>query len=228
MSKVDVYDLGGKKVEEIELPSEIFEVDVNEKLVAQAVRVYLAKARQGTRLVKTRGEVVGSRRKIWRQKGTGRARHGDRYAPIFVGGGIAHGPKAKDFSLKLNKKMRKKALRCSLSAKFAEGKVKIVVGIEKLTGKTSQMAEVLGNLGLFKKGKRVEEKILLVLAKNRDKVIRGGRNIENLKICQVRLINCYEVLANRWLVLEKESVGVLKETFLGGEKKEKGGRLIWK
>ena len=104
---VDVYDTRGKVVEKMHLPKDIFGVDVNQQLIAQAVRVYLANKRQGTVSTKTRGEVTGSTRKIYRQKGTGRARHGSIRAPIFVHGGLVFGPKPRDYSMKFPKKMRK-------------------------------------------------------------------------------------------------------------------------
>lgn len=221
MKKISVYDLKGKEVAKILLPKEIFGEKVNEKLISQAVRVFLANQRQGTRKVKTRGEVVGSRRKIWRQKGTGRARHGDRYAPIFVGGGIAHGPRQKDYSLRLNKKARKRALFSALSAKLNEDKIKVVKGISSLGNKTKEMVEFLENLKLLGKNKKLDEKVLMVLTKREENIIRAGGNIGKLKMMEAEMINCYEVLKREWLVLDKEAVKVLKERFLSEKKKGK-------
>src|SRR3989338_1504391 len=151
--KLSVYDLKGKSVGKINLPKEIFGVKVNDKLMAQAVRVYLANQRQGTVSTKTRGEVKGSSRKIYRQKGTGRARHGSIRAPIFVKGGLVFGPKPRDFGLSLPKKMKKAALFAALSAKLRDGEVKVVQGFEKLPAKTKNVAESLSKMGEY--GRRV-------------------------------------------------------------------------
>jgi len=126
--KVEVIDTVGKVVETMELPKELFGAKINSVLMAQAVRVYLANQRLGTASTKTRGEVDGSTRKIYRQKGTGRARHGGIRAPIFVKGGIAHGPKPRDYSLLLSKNMRIAALRSALSAKVKAGEVAVIAG----------------------------------------------------------------------------------------------------
>src|SRR5579885_383385 len=133
---IDVYGIDRKVSGKVSLPHVIFGEKVNKQLLAQAVRVYLANKRQGTVSTKTRGEVDGSTRKIYRQKGTGRARHGSVRAPIFVHGGVVHGPKPRDYSLNLPKKMRRKALFSALSAKLQDGQIKVVAGFEKLEPKT--------------------------------------------------------------------------------------------
>src|SRR3989338_5152877 len=126
-----VFDTKGALKKTIDLPKEIFGVQENNILLAQAVRVYLANQRQGTVSTKTRGEVAGSTRKIYRQKGTGRARHGSIRAPIFVHGGLVFGPKPRDYSMKFPKKMRKAALASALSSKVNDAQVKVVDGLEK-------------------------------------------------------------------------------------------------
>lgn len=218
--RIDVLDINGKKADKVDLPDEIFAASINENLMAQAVRVYLANQRQGTASVKTRSEVVGSRRKIWRQKGTGRARHGDRYAPIFVGGGVAHGPKPKNWSLKMTKKMRRLALFSALTSKVKEGKVLVVQGLDKIEPKTRKMLEVLTNLKLKTKNTKLREKTLLVLPKKLERVIRAGRNIPNLGLVQANLLNTYQVLNWEKLVVMKPSIKVLKDTFLKKPKTE--------
>src|SRR3989344_7875158 len=130
--KADVFDLSGKVTTTVTLPEYLFGAKVNRPLMAQAVRVYLANQRAGTQSTKTRGEVDGSTRKIYRQKGTGRARHGGIRAPIFVGGGIAHGPKPHDFSRELPQKMRRAALFSALSGKLKDGEVKIMKNLDKI------------------------------------------------------------------------------------------------
>lgn len=211
--RVNLYDIRGKVVGKISLPEEIFACPVNEKLIAQVIRVYLANQRQGTASTKTRGEVRGSGRKIWRQKGTGRARHGDRYAPIFVGGGVAHGPKPKDFSLQLPKKMRKKALFGSLSSKLKEKAVIVVKGLAKIGPKTKEMVKIMQNLKFKMKNGKLKTKVLLIIPKGEKNVILAGRNIENLKLSQADLLNPYQVLSYQRLILMKEAIPILKKTF---------------
>ena len=212
--KVDVFDIKGKLTGKISLPEEIFAVEVNKKLIAQAIRVYLANQRQGTASTKTRGEVRGSRRKIWRQKGTGRARHGDKYAPIFVGGGIAHGPKPKSFSLKMPKKMKRKALFGVLTSKLKEKQLLVVSGLEKIKSKTKEISKIMENLKVKMKNGKLKSKVLLVIPKKTENVILAGKNLENLVLCQADLLNPYQVLNAEKLVLMKEAIRVLKKTFL--------------
>lgn len=212
--KIDVFDIKGRVIGKISLPEEIFAAKVNEKLVAQAVRVFLANQRQGTASTKTRGDVEGSRRKIWRQKGTGRARHGDKYAPIFVGGGIAHGPKPKDFSLKMPKKMKRRALFDALTSKLKEKQLLVVSGLEKIKPKTKEILEITKDLKLKTKNGKLKVKTLLIIPKKAKNVILAGKNLENLVLCQADLLNLYQVLNAEKLVLMKETIPVLKKTFL--------------
>jgi large subunit ribosomal protein L4 len=212
--KVKVYDLEGKEVESMTLPTEIFGVEVNEKLLAQAVRVHLSNARQGTVSTKTRGEVDGSTRKIYRQKGTGRARHGGIRAPIFVHGGIVFGPKPRDYSATLPKKMKKAALFAALSAKVQDGGLKIVAGLEKVEAKTKNFATVIEKLGLNNKNK----KILVITNGDIAVIKRAGRNITGINITAATRLNAYDVLNNKNLILMKDSVEELKKHFLKGDK----------
>lgn len=214
MVKIDILNMKGEKTGKISLPKEIFAAKINESLMAQAVRVYLANQRQGTVSSKTRGEVRGSRRKIWRQKGTGRARHGDAYAPIFVGGGVAHGPKPKDWSLKLSKKMRRIALFSALTSKLQDKAIIIVEGLEKIKPKSKEMLKVISNLKFQVSKQKLEDKILLVLPETIDELVRAGRNIENLDLRPANLLNTYEVLNHEKVVLVKEVIPVLKRIFL--------------
>lgn len=207
--KLDVYQITGKKAEaKIDLPEEIFALKPNEKLMAQAVRVFSANQHQGTASTKTRGEVTGSRRKIWRQKGTGRARHGDRYAPIFVGGGIAHGPKPKQRRLKMGKKMRQKALFSALSVKMKDKAVIVIAGLEKIKPKTKLMAELIENVVQPK-----AKKILIVLPEKQENIIRAGRNLANVDLIQAKQLNTYEVINHQKIVFMKEAINVLREHF---------------
>jgi large subunit ribosomal protein L4 len=210
--KQSVYDLKGKVSESINLPEAIFGVKVNKTLMTQAVRVYLANQRRGTLSTKSRGEVKISTRKIYRQKGTGRARHGAASAPIFVGGGIAFGPKPRDFSLKLNQNMKRVALFSALTAKLKDGEIKVITGLEKLEPKTAKMADVLENLAL--NGKKSQVLIIMPSGNEFKNVIKAGRNIKGVTVNSANLINTYEVLANKNILFMKSAIDSLKETFL--------------
>lgn len=205
--EIEVFNTKGEVVEKLVLPKEIFAAKINESLMAQAVRVYLANQRQGTASTKTRGEVAGSGRKIWRQKGTGRARHGDRYAPIFVGGGIAFGPKMRDYSLKMPKKMRRAALFSSLTSKFEEKAIFVIADLNNLKPKTKEMVKIRENL-------KLKSKTLLILPKKKENIILAGRNIPELSLISADLLNTYEVLNHRKLLFTKEAIEILKKTFL--------------
>lgn len=207
---LDVLDNNGKTVDQMELPKKIMESKVNDKLLAQAVRVYLANQRQGTLSTKTRGEVDGSTRKIYAQKGTGRARHGSIKAPIFVGGGITFGPHPRDFSLKLSKKMKKQALKNSLISKFQEKSVLIVSGLEKIKNKTKELTVFLKNLGINLKNGKLLEKTLLVLDEKNEKLVLGARNIENLGLTSVNLLNSYQLLNHQKIIFTKEALKKLE------------------
>lgn len=212
--KTDVFDTAGKKTGQTELPAGIFGVEAADDLIAQAIKVYLANQRRGTASTKRRSEVVGSRRKIWRQKGTGRARHADRYAPIFVGGGRAHGPKPRDWSLKMPRKMRRRALFGALTSQFQAGKMIVVQGLEEIEPKTEKLLATLANLKLKTKNQKLAEKALLVLPGKLEKIIRAGRNLANLTLAQANLLNPYQVLDCEKIIFLKPSLEVVKQTFL--------------
>lgn len=199
---IDVFNTVGKAVEKMTLPKEIFGTKINKPLMAQAVRVYLANQRKGTSSTKTRGEVEGSTRKIYRQKGTGRARHGGIRAPIFVKGGIAFGPKPRDYSLSLPQKMKKAALISALSAKLSDGEIKILTGLEKIPPKTKEMATVFTSLSLTPK----KSSILLVLPEKNDTLTRAVRNIEGVTYMYARQLHTYEILRARTVLFMKEAV----------------------
>ncbi len=213
---VDVYGITGKVVSKFSLPKEIFGAKVNDKLMAQAVRVYLANQRSGTASTKTRGEVHGTTKKAWRQKGTGRARHGSRKAPIFVHGGVAHGPRPHDFSLKMPQKMRKAALFSALTFKNQSGEIKIISGLEKIEPKTKFMADVVKKLDAVSKKKNI-----LLITPDREKngfenLYRASRNIEGLRILKADLINTYEILNTKAIFLMKDAVDAIEKHFVKG------------
>lgn len=209
-----VFGKDGKVVGDVTLPGEIFGAKVNNELMAQAVRVYLANQRAGAAHTKTRGEVRGSTRKIYRQKGTGRARHGAITAPIFVGGGITFGPRTRDFSLRFPKKMKRLALFSALTLKHQGNQVVVTDGLP-LSGKTKEMQRALSGLNLTdKRGKA--ENVLLVIADTSPSIPRATRNIAGVTLEQAYSINAYEVLKSKHVVFVKDAVEVLKKTFLGG------------
>lgn len=211
-----VFDIKGKVAGTISLPPEIFNAKINDSLMSQAVRVYLANQRQGTVKTKDRGEVNRTTKKIWQQKGTGRARHGSRRAPIFVGGGLAFGPKPRDLSLSLSKKMKTLALFSALSSKLKDSEIKIVKGLETLEPKTKIMAGVLKNLGI-----QDDKRVLLIMPDAGEKsqnVYRASRNIDGVQILSANTINAYKVLDNKLVLLMRDSVDVIKNTFMKGSK----------
>ncbi len=205
MVSANLIDFQKEKKEKISLPATIFGVKPNLKLIAQAVRVYLANQRKSFAKTKTRGEVKRTKAKIYRQKGTGRARHGSRSAPIFVGGGRAHGPRGEqNYKLLLPKKMRMKALISALSAKTKEGKIVIVDGIEKFK-KTKEAASALEKF--FPK----EKNFLLVIPKKNDSLIQAFGNLPSLEISYVDSLNIYRILKANKILLAKEVIKSLED-----------------
>ena len=206
---VDVYDTKGKVIDKMSLPKELFGARVNPVLMAQAVRVYLANQRKGTAKTKTRGEVVASTKKIYRQKGTGRARHGAISAPIFVGGGVVFGPKPRDFALAFPKKMKRKALMGALTTKLQGNAVKVVDGLEKLVPKTKRMDEAIKRV--IGDAKNQPQRVLIVTPGKIESVQRAARNIEGVMIRPVDLLSTYEILNTSNLLFMKDAIEKLEE-----------------
>lgn len=206
---VDVLDLTGKVSGKVSLPGEMFGAKANPTLIAQAVRVYLANQRVGTASSKTRGEVSGTTKKMYRQKGTGRARHGAAKAPIFVGGGITFGPKPRDFSLTMPTKMRRAALFSALSGKMQDKQV-VVVNLTTVTGKTKEIVAALKSL-------KLENKKVTVVTGENGMVVRAARNIERVTVLPAQNLNTYAVMNCSVVVLSYDCVDLLKKTFLGGK-----------
>lgn len=206
--KIDVYNQeGGKLKTQTELNDQIFGIVPNTDLMAQYVRVYRANQRQGTVKTKTRGEVSGGGRKPWRQKGTGRARHGSIRSPIWVGGGTVHGPQPKDWSLQMPKKMKRKALFSALSQKARQEGILVLSKLELKGIKTSDLAKILSKLP-------VKDKALIALEGMNENVILSARNLSGVKTIQVKDLNAYEVLDTKTAIFSKEALKVLEETFL--------------
>lgn len=205
---VPVYSLLGRASGIMVLPKEVFGQVVNEKLLAQAVRVYSTNQKTFTAKTKTRGEVQGSTAKIYRQKGTGRARHGSVRAPIFVGGGIVFGPRPRKVVLDLPKKMKKRALIYALSSKLKDKEIVGLIGAEKASGKTKQIAELTRQLKV--------KSALIITSEKMDNVVRSVRNIPHISVLPAGQVNAYDVLRHQMLVITKDSIGKLTEK---GEKK---------
>ena len=206
MPKIDVYNIEGKKVSDIELADSVFGIEPNEKIVHSVLVNYLANQRQGTANTKTRAEVSGGGRKPWKQNGTGRARQGSIRAPQWFKGGIALGPKPRDYRYTVNKKERRLAIRSVLSSKVLENNLVVVDSLAFNEIKTKNMVNALTNL-------KVEGKTLIVLPEKNENVQKSARNIEGVKTSLVNTINVYDLLKYNKLVLTVDSVKNLEEVY---------------
>lgn len=206
MPKIDVYDIKGKKVSDVELAESVFGIEPNETIVHSVLVNYLANQRQGTQSTKTRAEVRGGGRKPWRQKGTGRARQGSIRAPQWVKGGIALGPKPRSYRYTVNKKERRLAIKSLLSSKVLENELTVVDKLELSEIKTKTMVKALADL-------KVEGKTLIVLPENNKNVLMSARNIEGVKTIVLNNINVFDLLKYNNLVLPLETVKKLEEVY---------------
>lgn len=205
--KVEVKDSTGAKVGELELRDDIFGVKPNTVVMHQALVRQQANARLGTHKTKTRGEVRGTTAKWYRQKGTGRARHGDRKAPIFVGGGQAHKPRPRDYSKKMPRKMRRLALRSALSIKAAASEIIVVDELAFDEPQTAKMLELLDNL-------EVEGGAVLLLPERNENIERSARNLRDVKTLRAGYLNVRDLMGYDYLIMPKEAVSLI-EGFLG-------------
>jgi len=205
MPKVQVLDSAGKKVAQRELASEVFEAKVSVPLMHQVIVAGMAAIRRGTHATKTRGDVSGGGRKPWRQKGTGRARQGSIRAPQWTGGGVAHGPKPRDHSIRVNKKMKRGALRSALTDALTSGKVSVVDELRFDEPKTRRAAGVIEALEL-------EGAVLLVLpGPSGDGIVeRSFRNLRSVRVAYVPALGAYEVLAADRVLFTREALDVLE------------------
>ncbi|MBR3002732.1 MAG: 50S ribosomal protein L4 [Clostridia bacterium] len=206
MPKIDVYDIKGKKVSDVELAESIFGIEPNEAIVHSVLVNYLANQRQGTQSTKTRAEVSGGGRKPWRQKGTGRARQGSIRAPQWIKGGIALGPKPRSYKYTVNKKEKRLAIKSILSSKVLEKELTVVDKLELAEIKTKTMVKALADL-------KVEGKTLIVLPENNKNVLMSARNIEGVKTITLNNINVYDLLKYNRLVLPLDTVKKLEEVY---------------
>jgi len=204
---LDLFDTAGKVVSEITLPS-FLKVEVDPQLIALAIRVYLANQRQATSQAKSRGEVNKTGHKVYKQKGTGRARHGAKSAPIFVGGGVAHGPSGdQDYSLKLPKKMRQKAIVYALAQAIADKKIVFVQDLTKVKPTTKAVSEVLSNLKLN------QNKTLCLLDQPLKDFVRASKNITNLTVSQAKRTNIFEIVQAEKILVHQPALEIIESTF---------------
>ena len=206
MAQVQVYNQEGRKTSKLELADSVFGIEPNKNAMHLAVVSYLAAQRQGTQSTLTRSEVSGGGAKPWRQKGTGRARQGSTRSPQWTHGGIALGPKPREYKVSLNKKVRRLAMKSALSSKVAESEMMVLNKIELDEIKTKAMAEVFTKL---KAGK----KVLLVLPENNDVIYKSARNIKSVKVVTVNTLCVYDILNCNNLVVLKDAAKKIEEVY---------------
>ena len=206
MPKVKVLNMAGKEVSEITLSDAVFGITPNEAVMHAAVVNYLANQRQGTHSTLTRTEVSGGGRKPGRQKGTGRARQGSTRAPQWTHGGIVFGPKPRDYSYSLNKKVKRLALKSALSAKAASESVVVVDKIELEGFKTKAVSEMLGALGAGKKA-------MIVMPEKCDKLVKSAANIPGVKTALINTLNTYDILNCDTFIIAQDAVSKLEEVY---------------
>jgi len=201
--QIPVKNISGEKVAEIELRDDIFAIEPNKAVMHQALVRQLANARQGTHSTKTRGEVVGTTAKWYRQKGTGRARHGSRKAPIFVGGGVVFGPKPRKYTKKMPKKMRRLALRSALSAKAAGEQIVVVDELAFDKPKTRNMIQALSNL-------QIEGSAVVLLPERNENVEKSISNLADVKYLRVNYLNIKDLLGYDYVIMPKAAVEIIE------------------
>ena len=206
MAKLAVLDKTGKKVSDIELKDEIFAIEPNKSAMHLVVVNYLANQRQGTQSTLTRSEVSGGGKKPWKQKGTGRARQGSTRAPQWTHGGIALGPKPRDYGFDVNKKVRRLAMKSALSSKVAADEMIVVDDFSMDAIKTKEMANILSAV---KAGK----KTLIVLPEKNDVLYKSARNIEGTNVSLVNTLNVYDILNCNTIVVIKDAVAKIEEVY---------------
>ncbi len=212
MVSLPVFDLEGKSKGSIDLDKNIFDIPVKKSVVHEVLVAELAAKRQGTASTKTRGEVRGGGKKPWRQKGTGRARAGSIRSPLWKGGGVVFGPKPRDYSKKISKKLKQLALLMSIIGKIKSNSVKVIENISLHSQKTKQFAQILKNLGI--------DSGLLILDSCGVAEKRCAANIEKIKLVNSKNISVFDILKHRTLLLDKSAVSNLNERFQKNETKQ--------
>jgi large subunit ribosomal protein L4 len=197
---VPVRNIRGETVDQVELPDVIFGIEPNTAVMHQALMRQLANARLGTHKTKSRGEVSGTTQKVWRQKGTGRARHGSRKVNLWRGGGVTHGPRPRSYEQKMPRKMRRLALRSALSVKAADGQIVCLDRLEMDAPKTKAMIDVLGRLGL-------DASVLILLSERNENVEKSVRNIPNVRTLRASYLNVRDLLSYDYLLMPLGALG---------------------
>ncbi len=205
MANVSVYNMEGKEVGTMELSDAVFGVDVNEHLVHMAVVAQLANKRQGTQKAKTRSEVSGGGRKPWRQKGTGHARQGSTRAPQWTGGGVVFAPTPRDYTIRLNRKEKRLALKSALTSRVQEKKLIVLEDLKFDEIKTKKMQAVLEALNV--------SRALVILNENDQNVVKSARNIENVRTALTNTINVYDILKYNTVIVTKAAVATIEEVY---------------
>lgn len=206
MAKTNVYDMSGKVVGEIELNDAVFGIEPNTAVMYEAVKNYLANQRQGTQSTLTRAEVRGGGRKPWRQKGTGRARQGSTRAPQWIHGGIALGPKPRDYGYHMNKKSRQLAIKSALSAKAAAGNIMVIENLDLSEVKTKNFVKFLSDVGATGKS-------LVVTPEVRRNVVLSARNIPGVRTTISSIISVYDILRADKFIVDKAAVAKIEEVY---------------
>jgi len=204
--QVDVLNLKGEKIEQIELKDSIFDFEPNMNVLTQYIRVYQMNQRQGTASTKDRSEVSGGGAKPWRQKGTGRARHGSTRSPIWVHGGIAHGPKPKSWKLSISKSLRENALKSALSLRMREGKIVVIDGSDIKEPKTKIFADALEKL-------KINGRVMFVWNGDQENIVRSSRNIPEVFLVNSDSLNAYDVVKTPTVLFLKDAVLKVQERF---------------
>ena len=209
MPTVKVRNLSNKEVGDIELSDAVFGVELNESLIHAAVKNYQANGRQGTSATKTRGNVSGSGRKLWKQKGTGRARIASLRSPLWKGGGNVHGPQPRDWSYKMPKKMRRGALRSALSERLREGNLIIIDEFGFQTPKTKDFLNAIGGLGLAENNK--QPKTLVIDSVDNENLVLASRNVQKTKVTNSFGLNIYDIIYHEKLLISRTAVEELNQ-----------------
>mgnify|MGYP000387833004 CR=1 FL=1 len=206
MPTVEVFNMTGQKVSDMELAENVFGVEINEGLVHQAVVMQLASQRLGTHATKTRGVVRGGGRKPWKQKGTGRARSGSTRSPIWVGGGTIFGPHPRSYAFSMPRKQRRLAIKCALSDKVKSGELVVLDSLDFEAPKTKQVVKMLGDF-------KAEKKVLFITADEAENVEKSARNIPGVKAINMMGLNVFDILNNDKLFITKDAITRIEEVF---------------
>ena len=207
MAKIDVLNIQGNKVKDITLNKELWEIEPNDAVLYDAIRLSRNSLRQGTHDTKTRSEVSGGGKKPWRQKGTGRARQGSTRAPHWPGGGVVFGPHPRSYSFKMNKKERRLALKSALAYKFKEKELVVVENFKVATNKTKDMIKIMKDL-------KAEKNILIVVDELDENMILATRNLSNILLLEASEINTYDVVAADLMIITEDAVKMVEEVLV--------------